>query len=203
VIEQDRELLEAAALANNSELTPETWANFVDRLRHDCVGDGVDDHYTADAIFIVQARRLIYGIDRDYSDKVCVIVEDSCWHSPMEYWSDLDYEEQESLDRESVTSRASTFTELTEWQQWSILGDLPDHTVTCWDERWEYVNAHFTKDAAEAFIRRKKHDYRDGLRVYVDAQTYCWEYNAIKAAILNGQIGFVRAAAAMSEGQEG
>ena len=50
--------------------------------------------------------------------------------------------------------------------------------------------AHFTQEAADAFIARKKHDFPDGLRVYVDAQTYCWEFNAIKEAILSGRIVF-------------
>ncbi|MNR29189.1 hypothetical protein D3C85_1465610 [compost metagenome] len=73
--------------------------------------------------------------------------------------------------------------------QWDILGELDDHTVTGWDDRWVPVNSHFTKDAAEAFIKRKRHDYREGMRVYVDAQTHCWEYNTIKEAILQGRIG--------------
>jgi len=116
-------------LATGATLTPETFADFVARLRHDVAGEGVKDHYTADAIFIVQARK-----------------------------------------------------------QWSILDALPDHTVTGWDEKWEYVSAHMTKDAAEAFIQRKKHDYRKGLRVYVESQCYCWEYNTIIAALMSGEL---------------
>ena len=77
-----------------------------------------------------------------------------------------------------------------ESDQWDLLADLPDHTVTGWDDRWEYVCSHLTQDAADAFIARKKHDYREGLRVCVEAQTYCWEFNAIKQAILDGQLVF-------------
>jgi hypothetical protein len=56
-------------------------------------------------------------------------------------------------------------------------------------DRWEFVSAHFTKEAAEAFINRKKHDY-DKLRVYVDCQLYCWEFNAIINGLLDGKIVF-------------
>ena len=79
---------------------------------------------------------------------------------------------------------------LSESDQWDILADLPEHTVSGWDERWEHVNSHLTKEAAEAFIRRKKHDYRDGLRVYVEAQIYCWEFNEIIKGLLDGRIVF-------------
>ena len=57
------------SLAHGAPLSTESWADFVARLRHDCVGEGVHDHYTADAIFKVEARVLIYGIDRTYTDK--------------------------------------------------------------------------------------------------------------------------------------
>jgi hypothetical protein len=70
-----------------------------------------------------------------------------------------------------------------------VLGELPQHTVTGWEEEWEYVNCHFTYAAAEAFIKRKKHDYRE-LRIYVDSQYWCWEFEAIKAAILNGTLTY-------------
>lgn len=54
---------------------------------------------------------------------------------------------------------------------------------------WQYVCSHFTKEAAEAFIARKKHDY-DQLRIFVDCQMYCWEYNAIVEGLLDGKIVF-------------
>jgi hypothetical protein len=36
-------------LATGAELNADTWADFVARLKHDCEGDGVRRHYTADA----------------------------------------------------------------------------------------------------------------------------------------------------------
>jgi len=180
------------SLATGADLTPDTWADFVARLHHDCVGDGVHDHYTADAIFIVQARRLVFGLDSEFSDNRAVIFDGSSWFSPAEYWDDCDDDERAALDAKAgELLDGHTFLRLESGDQWELLAELPEHTVTCWFDHWEYVNAHFTLDAAEAFIRRKKHDYRDGLRVYVDAQVHCWEYNAIKAAILDGRLSIV------------
>ncbi|MFQ2166152.1 hypothetical protein ACK33D_15575 [Aeromonas hydrophila] len=178
------------SLAHGAPLSPESWADFVARLHHDCVGEGVHDHCTADAIFRVEARVIIYGIDRAYTDKQAVICDDSTWFSPLEYWEDLDHEQQSRLNQVVQQSHECDFLELDESDQWDLLDEIDDHSVVGWDEKWEHVNSHFTKAAAEAFIERKRHDYRKGIRVYVDAQTYCWEYNTIKEAILHGRIGW-------------
>ncbi|HJV53063.1 MAG TPA: hypothetical protein VJ652_16470 [Noviherbaspirillum sp.] len=176
------------SLARGDALTPVTFANFIERLRHDCVGEGVEDHCTADALFIVQARLIISGIDKDYTDQWLVYCDDRQWFSTKEYWDDCDEGQQEELNAKAQEEGECEFLALDEHDQWELLGELDDHTVTGWHERWEYVNAHFTKDAAEAFIRRKAHDYRDGLRVYVDSQYYCWEFKAIKEALLSGAL---------------
>lgn len=178
------------SLAMGYELTAETWADFVERLRNDCVGKGVDDHCTADAIFIVQAKRRIVGIDKDYTDELMICYDESEWLSPKEYWDDLDDDGREDLDAKVRENIDCGFMDLDESEQWDVLNELHDHHVTGYADQWVYVSAHFTKDAAEEFIRRKKHDYPLGLRVYVEAQSHCWEYNTIKEAILNGNIIF-------------
>lgn len=185
------ETTKAASLATGSPLTAETWSNFVSRLHHDCIGAGVERHYTTDAIFIVQARRLIFGIDKAYTDSWAVLLDGHHWFSPQEYWNDCDEEERARLNRLATEGGECGFLEMREAEQWDLLDSLDDHTVTGWDYRWDYVCAHLTRDAADAFIARKKHDYRDGIRVYVDAQVYCWEFNAIKEAILTGRLQFV------------
>lgn len=190
------------SLAHGAPLSPESWADFVARLHHDCVGEGVHDHYTADAIFKVESRQLIYGIDKDYTDKIAVICDDSVWFSPREYWDDLDKDSQAALNRDAQHWSECDFLELDEGDQWEQLGDLDDHTVTGWDGKWVPVNSHFTKDAAEAFIKRKRHDYHEGIRVYVDAQTHCWEYNTIKEGILQGRIGLTDEAKKLAEAYE-
>jgi hypothetical protein len=180
------------SLATGAKLDPSTWADFAQRLRYDCVGAGVRDHCTANAIFIVQAKRIIYGIDTDYSDNRVIIVscDEAEWFTVQEYWDDADGDMRDRLNALAQVKAEKDFLALDRDEQLEILAELEDHQVVGWDETWEYVNAHFTKDAAEAFIQRKKHDYRKGMRVYVDCQYYTWEFNAIKEAILNGTLTY-------------
>lgn len=177
-----------ATLAQGAALTPETFADFVTRLKHHCQGEGVSDHCTADAIFNVQARRIIFGIDRDYTDQVAIYHEERYWFSTQAYWDDCCEEEQAALNDAAQSYDEAGFLALDEDDRLEIIAKLDGHYVSGWDEKWETINAHYTKEAAEAFIARKKHDYRDGLRVYVNAQIYCWEWNAIKAALMDGRL---------------
>lgn len=177
------------SIAKGDKLTKETFDNFVSRLRHDCVGDGVKKHYTADAIFIIQSKQILYGIDKEYSDQLAIIVDEEVFHSIKEYWKSLHSSTKRKLNRLAQQQYESTFLRLYSADQYSIIKRLPEHTVTGWDERWEYVCAHLTYNAAEAFIRRKKHDHRE-LRIYVESQSYCWEYNAIIDGLINGKIAF-------------
>lgn len=177
------------SLATGAELNHGTFEDFVQRLRHHVQGEGVDWHHTADALFTVQARKIIFGIDRDYADKTAVAIEGSMYFSPQEYWDEYEHM-RERLDAAAHEVDGMPFLALEGYEQWDILADLPDHTVAGWDDRWDYVNSHFTKEAAEAFIARKKHDYRDGILVYVEAQVYCWEFNAIIKGLMDGQIVF-------------
>ena len=85
---------------------------------------------------------------------------------------------------------ACQFMKADESDQWHVLSELEGHTVTGWDEQWVYVNTHFTHAAAEAFIKLKKHDYRKGMRIYVESQYDAWELNAIKQAIIDGTLVF-------------
>lgn len=174
----------------HGNLNQESWDDFVTRLKNDCCGDRVADHCTADAIFIVQARRRIVGIDTDYTDKICLCDgEGTVYETSEEYWGCLDEAQQEELDKACEESHWCKFLDCDKKEAFELSCDLDEELVfTGWDEQWEYVNSHFTHAAAERFIERKKHDYRLGLRVYVDAQTYCWEFNAIKQGILNGSI---------------
>lgn len=183
---------EIKTLSKGHELTQQTFSDFIDRLKHDCVGKGVEDHCTADAIFIVERKRYIFGIDTDYTDRFCVILEDSHWDDPDQFYKDhIQYSISLKLDSYAQDNNECNFIELDESEKWDAIREIDDVTVTGMDERWEYVNSHFTKDAAEAFIKRKKHDYPEGLRVYVDAQSYCWEWNEIKKALIDGKLKLV------------
>lgn len=78
------------SIASGDKLTPETFSDFVQRLNYHCQGEGVSDHCTADAIFIVERKRLITGIDLDYAPEKVICLDDHQWFSPKEYWDDCD-----------------------------------------------------------------------------------------------------------------
>ena len=177
------------SLAFGAELNADTFADFVKRLHHDCVGKGVSDHCTADALFIVQEKVIIQGIDKEYVDGWCVYHDERTWYSPVDYWKSLDKSEKADLNKICKESWGETFLKLNSLWQWDVLSGLDEHIVSGYAERWQYVCAHFTKDAAEAFIARKKHDHHE-LRVYVESQYWAWEFNAIKNALINGKLVF-------------
>ena len=183
------------SLARGAELTADTWADFVARLHHDCVGEGVRDHYTADAVFLVQ-KRVWLTVPEDCGD--CIRVHTDGHDETIESFIEgLEPEELAALD----AAVDGPFAESDSYDMTEALAKvLPESTLYHSVGEWETVNQHFTKEAAEAFVKRKSHDYREGLRVYVDASTYSWELNTIKAAILDGRIGLLPAAAQQTQG---
>lgn len=179
------------SIATGAPLSKETFDDFVARLKHDCVGDGVKRHYTADAIFVVQQKIRVYGVSEDYSGIRCVYRNEEMWESLDEFWTDIDDEDRLSLDiiaKNDVNDCETGFLGLDDYNKWALLeDDQQEFIVTSYVEKWQYVNVHLTRDAADAFIKRKKHDYKE-LRVYVDSQYRCWEFNEIKNAILTGKL---------------
>ena len=188
----------APSLATGADLNAATWSDLVQRLRHDCVRQGVRSHGTAAALFTVQVKKIDYGFEVDYAKGRVVCLEDRSWFSPKEYWAHLDRNEKASINRKAQAHCQCKFMRADQDDQWEILSELEDHTVTGWNTRWEIVNSHFTKDAAEAFIRRKKHDYGE-MRVYAESQYHAWEFEAIKAAILDGTLAYTPAPAVIDE----
>lgn len=182
------------SLAYGAPLTQSTFADFVERLRYDCKGERVNDHCTADAFFLVQHKDRVCGLDAEYSDKRFIL--DSANHaeyeSPKEWFDALEEEGQDFFNQKAQDESGADFLDLFECDQWDMFAndEIEDHSVVYYQDEWKTINHHFTYDAAEAFIKRKGHDYGE-LRVYADAHTYGWEYNAIKQALLDGSLMFV------------
>lgn len=181
------------SIAKGSPLTQETWVDFVARLHHDCVGAGVDRHFTRDALFVVEEKVYDYGIDTDYGGEPVIVDDDRDdeFDTANAYYVESDKDIQHRLDDAASEYGYVGFLAAPDYTQFDIIEDVGCARIVGRKERWQYVNSHFTRDAAEAFIARKKHDYRRGLRVNVDAQLYCWEFNAIKEAILAGKLVYV------------
>jgi hypothetical protein len=149
-------------------VSKEYFEDFVRRLHYHRRGDGVADHCTRDAIFIVQQLKHMCGFDPQYSDKYV--------------WIDRDNDNAEA-DARTARRLDALDDDGRSFGGWEKV---------YFEEYWEYVCAHFTRESAEAFIKRKGHDY-DELRIWVDCQVYCPEYNAIVDGILDGKIVFKEA----------
>lgn len=171
------------------QLTEASFADFVQRLRYDTIGERSRDHCTADAIFLVQHEEKIFGIDTDYcdTDQMAVICDDWTWYSPREYWDHLDTEGKWGLRAKAREEFDCTFLQADILQQWDLLGRLDNHTVTGYMKQWITLNTHLTYAAAEAFIKRKAHDYGP-LRIYADSAYWCWELKAIREALMKGTL---------------
>lgn len=190
-------MTQATSLADGADLTPESWSDFVYRLRYDTEGEGVRRHYTADAVFIVEMR-VERVVPEGYGGRVVIFDGCESSESPEDFFSGCCDETKAKLNLacDGNFLAADSFD-----QERAIEEHLPDYSLIYLVDDWEFVCQHLTRDAADAFIERKKHDYRLGLRVNVDASTYSWELNTIKAAILSGRIGLLPEQAAQGEKQ--
>lgn len=177
---------EFSTLAQGAELSPETWADFVKRLHEGVRGNRVKDHCTADAIFEVQELRAVYGIDLDYADSKCAFFnEDSeLSFTCADDWYNH-FEESERLEIDAETEDG--FLNLSGCEKWELIENFDGWTVTGYCEKWEPVCTHLTYEAAEAFISRKKHDYKK-LQIFVESRYMSWEFNTIINGILDGKI---------------
>lgn len=172
------------------ELTKEAYEDFMKRLHFHNKGQGKDDHITAEPIFIVQRLNRVYGLDSEYSDKSIIVDTkdtESHWDDIVDLFASLDKEQISDILKKADCGSKDEFLETGDWEQYNHLENSGYERVF-YVEQQEYVNSHFTKEAADAFIERKKHDYPLGLRVYVESQNYCWEWNMIVQGLLSGDI---------------
>jgi hypothetical protein len=115
------------SLATGHPLTPDTWTDFVKRLKHDCVGAGVRNHCTSAAIFTVQTRRVDTGYDLDFNpDQACIVDHDGgdMWFSPAKFYADAYECQQAALDASAQEQSECDFADLSESDQWDILAEL-------------------------------------------------------------------------------
>lgn len=143
------------------QLDKTTFGDFISRLRSHNRGEQVHYHCTRDHLFIVQKRVRHYGIDLKYDPQTIWVLSDD---------KELEYETYEELRDAATEYETENECSLDEWD-FRFDDEITLNGKTVFEkigyiETWDYVCAHFTKEAAEAFISRKKHDY-DKLRVYV------------------------------------
>lgn len=179
----------AISLTTVPVLDANSWNEFVTRLHHHNTADGRSSHGTNEPLFIVQSKDMICGFEDGFSGERYVYDGESSFASPQEYWDALDAQGKHALNGQSLETEDELFCDLSENTQWDILGESEGLTVSRCRPEWRFISAHLTREAAEAFIARKGHDYNE-LRVYVSSQAYCVEFNSIKKGILDGLITF-------------
>lgn len=176
-------------------LNKETFEDFLSRMRHQVRGEGVNDHATCDAVFVVKCKTLISEIDKANTDDTVLFIDDSRYFSFEEFAENHDNEELDLMIKEGcpiefdgdIYSCARDY-DFFEWVE-DKKGSDWCATHTGYDWKWEYVNHHITMEAAKAFIKRKSHDYGE-MMVYVDSAYWSWELKAIMNGLLDGKIVF-------------
>lgn len=174
------------SLVNGAEISAENFKEFVARLHKGVRGEHVREHATANALFVVQREKHVTGLDTDYVDDKCIHdhENDETYYSLQSFIETLD---EDSLQYYELNDYETPFLEMTESDQWDCLEQVGSLSITGYQVEWEYVNCHFTKEAAKRFIERKRHDYGK-MRVYVDSQYWAWEFRTIVDAILDGKL---------------
>lgn len=182
------------SLAAGAVLDASTFQDFVNRMRFHCKGEGLQEHGTANAVFEVQELQRLTGLDPNFTEDLVVIHEDSKWWSFESFLKDAVESGDDGFLGELQDLAQKTykkdFEACSEEQQHSLVEDLSDITITGYMEQWVHIGTHLTPEAAQAFIDRKGHNYGE-LRISVEGCPYSNELNAIRDAIMAGQLVFV------------
>lgn len=175
-------------------LDKDTFDEFIERLRYHVRGNGVNDHCTADAIFLVKEEVTVTGIDLDYATTVVYCDEEGNIYPTLKEAVDsydddmlipcIESEMMSIYEKEPdfVNDDTQIIDIIYDNFGWSI-------TKTGSSNEFRYVSTHLTMEAAEAFIQRNKHNHKK-LVIYVDSRYRSNEFNAIINGLLDGKIVF-------------
>lgn len=112
------------------------------------------EHCTADPIFMVEKRRLLSGLDTDYTENIG--------------W----FNDGERVDAEESAQLEAAYEET---------GEVPqDYVRTGIAEEWEHHATYITQEGAQAFVDAKGEDFR----VYVDSGYRNKEWRDLRAFLL-------------------
>lgn len=168
------------------------WVEFIARLKSDNHGEGVSYHHTAHPIFEVQQKITVVGLDRDYTDDLVLIDDEGGFIDPDDYFEDQDDDEKTVIDCLAIDENGLLFSQLKKSKQLELLAEHNSAlTITGSHEEWKHVTTHLTKAGAEAFIKRKAHDYGE-LRIYVESTFYSAEIRTVIEAMLSGQVDWIK-----------
>ncbi|MES5712049.1 ead/Ea22-like family protein [Acinetobacter baumannii] len=171
--------------------TPETWAEFTQQLKNSWEQDNAG---TDSPIFVVQEKKIVWGLD-PASDSVEVINivdadHESTFKTIDDFFESLKATDKHALNGFAIEEEDELFLDVKATTQISILSDWYDRNIHICHGKyfWEDVNCHLTRSAADAFIKRKSHDFGE-LRVFVKSLFWCEEFKNLLNAIISGEVG--------------
>jgi hypothetical protein len=117
-----------------------------------------DDQFTADAIFIVERKRIVTGFDTDYceSHQIVWAIEDRMYFEGEDYFKELE-------DEFKRTEKQREY-----------------HTRTGFIVHWDFVQLFFTQSAADEFIAKHGHKYGGDLRFSVEGAYRNNEFQTVR-----------------------
>lgn len=175
-------------------LTKDTFNDFIARLHHDVRGAGVDNHYTADAIFNVMENKMIVGIDPDYANETGYFDEEGqLYKTTKEFFDSLDEEVKEVLKAKLdkvADGESNWYDSISASDFVAIVSDALNVNVmfTGYSCELRHVSTHLTDEAAEAYIKRNTHNHSGKMVVYVQSRYRSPEFTAIINGLLDGKI---------------
>jgi hypothetical protein len=154
-------------------MTKEEYANLVHELNTQ------DNRMTANPIFVVQEEEMILGFHRDYTD-------DAAWVD-MDSGEFFIHTERDEVVAELISDgfpyEGKTPGEITD-----EMIEQSGYVSMGYNKRWKHISAHLTEKAANRYIEANGHRHSGDLRVYVDSQYRCHEFNAVVEALRSGQL---------------
>lgn len=136
------------------------------------------------SLFIVQTLCHYYGLDTAFTEHRAIMFENYVFNSIASYWECCDEDQQKAL--EGITENG--FLNLSQDEQFTLIGSLDGHIITGRTEQWEYVCTQLSEEAAQLFISRKEHDYPSGLRYVAQTQTHSPELASVLLGLKAGQL---------------
>lgn len=170
--------------------TKESWEKFIKTLAKAQIEDNAA---TANPIFCVQEKEVMWGQDKDHSyDVQCFCTPDNTTHqSADDLYACLGAVDKHELNGVSLAEFGDMFLELDEGFQEDVLEEWDSSYSKIYGSiYWSDVCTHLTKEAAERYIKENAHNHKE-LRVYVRALNRCPEFIALVQGILGGQITWV------------
>jgi|GEM_PF-1605170 len=119
-----------------------------------------DNLSTADPIFLVQAKRRVYGIDTGYDPNIAWLHSDEA----------VEVSPEDAVKLEAVFRGGPKDPEL----------DMDGYRRVGYVDEWEFVSCFFTASAAQRYIDSNKHRHPSGLQIYVDSAYRNYEWMAIR-----------------------